>query len=273
MDSLLAPEDFRMAITIGTWSAGAFIRTGKAPLLALILFTCPLLGCGKEASQSSAPSVTKEAADLPKGPVHAEPPQKGAEPPAAADPSRAAQPSPESAGATAPPAGDPTKTGLKGPTGAPEPAAPAAATASTAAEAPPSGAPSAAAAEAPAAVVTSEKITGDAFSVWMQSAGKYRAGQEGAVEVVVVPKGDYHCNDQYPFKFKVNAAPSGVTYPQPVVRKEALSLSPNRASMRVPFVAASPGRATIGGTYYFSVCNAQQCVVENRAVSVTVTVE
>jgi hypothetical protein len=43
--------------------------------------------------------------------------------------------------------------------------------------------------------------------------------------------------------------------------------------MRVPFVAANAGDATIAGKFYFSVCTSEQCVIDNRDVAVTVKVE
>lgn len=121
--------------------------------------------------------------------------------------------------------------------------------------------------------VESPKQTGQAFSVWLQSSGQYSAGQQGTVEAVVVPKGEFHCNQEYPYKFVVSSGSSGVTYPKPTVRGEGLSVSTNRASMRIPFVPQNAGDAKVGGTFHFSVCTDSQCVVEKRDVFVTVKVQ
>lgn len=121
--------------------------------------------------------------------------------------------------------------------------------------------------------VESPKQTGQAFSVWLQSSGKYSAGQQGSVEAVVVPKGEFHCNQEYPYKFVASTGSSGVTYPKPTIRGEGLSVSTTRASMRVPFVPQSVGDAKVGGTFHFSVCTDSQCVVEKRDVFVTVKVQ
>lgn len=143
-------------------------------------------------------------------------------------------------------------------------------------EAPTAAAPSAAAAaapEPPAPVVESPKLAEQGFSLWMQSSGRYKAGQQGFVEVVLVPKGEFHCNQEYPYKMKLGAAPAGVTYPTPIVRTEGLSVSPTRATMRVPFVAQNAGEAKVAGKFYFSVCTSEQCVIDNRDVAVTVKVD
>lgn len=121
--------------------------------------------------------------------------------------------------------------------------------------------------------VESPKQNGQAFSVWLQSSGKYTAGQQGAVEAVVMPKGEFHCNQEYPYKFVTSSLSTGVTFPKSTYRAEGVSISPNRAVMRIPFVPQSAGEARIGGTFHFSVCTDQQCLVEKRDVFVTVNVQ
>jgi len=119
----------------------------------------------------------------------------------------------------------------------------------------------------------SAKTTESTFHLWMQSAGKYKAGQQGAVQVVLVAMGDYHCNDKYPYKFKLNAPPAGVSYPQPVVRAEAMSISPARSTMAIPILPSAPGEARVGGTFSFSVCSAATCQVESRELSLNIKIE
>lgn len=109
------------------------------------------------------------------------------------------------------------------------------------------------------------------FSVWMQSAKSYKVGQTSAVEVVLVPKGEFHCNDKYPYKVKLGTPPPGVSYPQDVARDA--SVSPTRTSVRVPFTATAAGDARISGKFSFSVCKADQCVIDSREVAATVKVE
>jgi hypothetical protein len=111
------------------------------------------------------------------------------------------------------------------------------------------------------------------FAVWLQPSGTYRAGEQGSVEVVLTCKGDWHCNEKYPIKFTCDAPTADVTYPQPVVRKDAISVNPQRASARVPFLPAAAGPARVSGKLSFSVCTETQCVIETRPVAATVTVQ
>ena len=105
----------------------------------------------------------------------------------------------------------------------------------------------------------------------MQSAKSYKVGQPGAVQVVLVPKGEFHCNDKYPYKVKLGTPPPGVTYPQEIVRDA--SVSPTRTSITVPFTPTAAGDARISGKFSFSVCKADQCVIDAREVAATVKVE
>jgi len=173
----------------------------------------------------------------------------------------AAAPTAALAGKSSPVSAAPNASSQPPPASSAETPAPAIAVTSAAPEAP------------PPPPVESPKQTGQAFSVWLQSSGRYTAGQQGIVEAVVVPKGEFHCNQEYPYKFVASAGSSGVTYPKPTLRAEGVSVSPTRAVMRIPFVPQNAGEAKVGGTFHFSVCTDQQCVVEKRDVSVTVKVQ
>lgn len=129
----------------------------------------------------------------------------------------------------------------------------------------------ASAAAAPALTVQSSALQESGFSVWMQTAKTYKVGQSATVEVVLVPKGEFHCNDKYPYKVKLGTPPPGVSYPQDIARDA--SVSATRTSVRVPFTATSAGDARISGKFSFSVCKADQCVIDSREVAATVKVE
>jgi hypothetical protein len=149
-----------------------------------------------------------------------------------------------------------------------------AAAGATAAAASPTAAETAATAAAeaaPALTVQSAALQEPAFSVWMSSAKSYKVGQTGYVEAVVVPKGNYHCNESYPYKVKLGAAPAGVSYPEAIVR--GASVTATRTSIRVPFTATAAGDARISGKVHFSVCNPEQCVIDARDVAATVKIE
>jgi hypothetical protein len=118
--------------------------------------------------------------------------------------------------------------------------------------------------------VVGEKKNEVQYSAWLQGGGKYAVGKPGTVQAVLVAKGDYHCNPEYPYKFKLDAAPEGVSYPEPIAR--GVSIGNERSTLAIPFVASSAGAKTISGTFFFSVCNESQCKIQKQAMSVTVVV-
>jgi len=119
--------------------------------------------------------------------------------------------------------------------------------------------------------VTGDKKTESSYAAWLQAAGKYSVGKAGSVQAVLVAKGEFKCNENYPYKFKLGAPPSGVSYPSPIARN--ISKGKKRSTLTIPFTASEAGKKTISGKFYFSVCDAQSCVIKKQPMSVTVTVE
>ncbi len=97
-----------------------------------------------------------------------------------------------------------------------------------------------------------------------------QAGVSSYVDIVLVPLGEYHCNEQYPHKFTAAAA-SGVTFPQATVT--AFTFATKRSVMRVPFVAASPGNVTIAGKFSFAVCTGDTCEPRSASLALSIKVE
>jgi hypothetical protein len=114
----------------------------------------------------------------------------------------------------------------------------------------------------------------ESYAVEIKAGGPYKAGAEGMVEVTLTPKGGYHTNDQYPYKFKAaDPPPDGVTFPKPVLQRADGSFEKARGSFRVPFVAAKAGKFTIGGTLSLSVCSDANCIMDKVPLDVPVDVK
>ncbi len=125
-----------------------------------------------------------------------------------------------------------------------------------------------------AAVAKGPKAESDTFAVEMKATGPYAAGKEGTLEIAITPKGAYHLNDQYPYKFKfVDPAPEGVTYPKPVLKREDGTFNDKKGTFKVPFVASRAGKAKVAGTLSMSVCSEANCVMEKLELEVDVDVK
>lgn len=110
------------------------------------------------------------------------------------------------------------------------------------------------------------------YTLAMSSLGTYQQGQPGAVAIHLEAKGEYKCNVDYPYKF--NAHPlAGVTFERAVTPKDAMTIDGNRCSMEVELTPNAAGDNTVEGTFAFSVCTDQRCVIERLELGLTIAVE
>jgi quercetin dioxygenase-like cupin family protein len=138
---------------------------------------------------------------------------------------------------------------------------------SDAANAPP---PATSVATAPTSAVSAgPEVKAKTFTVKLVG-GEARVGVEDAVEISVVPASGYHVNEEYPYKFRLDAPPGDVTYPKDVVTE--VTRTPELATMKIPFVASKEGKVRVSGTCNVSVCNADQCIIEKVPLATDVTV-
>jgi|HubBroStandDraft_1064217.scaffolds.fasta_scaffold604406_2 hypothetical protein len=131
------------------------------------------------------------------------------------------------------------------------------------------------------AVAAGPHVDGNHYIIDAVPAGDCAAGANCAVTVKLAAQGDYHVNQQYPYKFTAAQA-AGVTYlgsdtngPN-VFTKTAGDFAigdEKTATMTVKFKAAAKGSVAIGGTFKLSVCSSQNCQLEQQDVSVNVTVK
>jgi hypothetical protein len=112
---------------------------------------------------------------------------------------------------------------------------------------------------------------GPSFSAYLAGAKSYKAGQPATVTAIVSPMGEYKINQEYPFKMTLDGPPSGISFPEKVVRN--VSRTEKRASISIPFTAEKAGTATISGTCSLSVCTKDACVIEKVPLAVSVKIE
>jgi hypothetical protein len=105
------------------------------------------------------------------------------------------------------------------------------------------------------------------------------AGSPCNVTLKLVATGDFHVNDEYPYKFKADDV-SGVTFlgtdqaGKSTFSKAAGDWQKTDAksgAMTVKFVPADANAKSIAGTLKLSVCSAGTCLLEQRQVTASVT--
>jgi hypothetical protein len=99
------------------------------------------------------------------------------------------------------------------------------------------------------------------------------------VTIKLAAQGEYHINQQYPYKFTASPA-AGVSFlgadsanPN-VFTKTAGDFAINdekNATMSVKFKVGQKGAVSIAGTYKLSVCSAQNCQLEQQDLAIGVT--
>jgi hypothetical protein len=124
-------------------------------------------------------------------------------------------------------------------------------------------------------------VCGSNFFIDSAPVGKCTVGQTCSVAMTLVATGEFHINDEYPYKFKADDAaevrflgtdPAGSA----VFSKQAGSWQKSdekKGVMTVTFQATSKAPRTIAGTFKLSVCSAQNCQLEQQQVSTTVAVQ
>lgn len=118
------------------------------------------------------------------------------------------------------------------------------------------------------------------FFVDAAQVGDCPAGANCTAKLTLVATGDFHINDQYPYKFKADDV-AGIAFrgtdrggPN-VFSKDADDWRKTGAQsgvMTVTFQAADKGARSITGNFKLSVCSAQTCQLEQQTVTVPVAV-
>lgn len=120
--------------------------------------------------------------------------------------------------------------------------------------------------------VAKAKLSESNFELELKPVGDYQSGTEGHVEIVLSAKKPYKCNDQYPYKFKLEQA-DGVKFAADVVKKDAATVAEKQVTMKVAFTPESAGQKKISGQFAFSVCTEDKCLIEKRALALNVDVK
>jgi len=135
-----------------------------------------------------------------------------------------------------------------------------------------SGGPKGASGAAKPATKVAAKVDAVNYAVELEAPGPYKAGEKAEAKVVLVPKGVYKINDEYPMKLKLSDA-DGVTYDKATLKKSDFEYSPKKGSFSVSFTPAETGKAKLSGTMSMSVCSEENCLIEKVSLEKVIEVE
>jgi hypothetical protein len=126
-------------------------------------------------------------------------------------------------------------------------------------------------------------LCGDNFFIDIEPGAGCAPGATCAVNLTLVAIGAFHINDEYPYKFKADDAPSAQAIEflgTDGAGKNVFSKLANdwrkkdekTGTMTVKWRSSVKGDKTIAGVFKLSVCSAQSCQLEQQPVSTTVAV-
>jgi hypothetical protein len=121
---------------------------------------------------------------------------------------------------------------------------------------------------------------GSNFFVDVVSPADCAAGANCAMTLNLVATGEYHINDDYPYKFRADDAPhvafQGTDPAGANVFSKGASnwqkTGPQNGALSVVFQAADKGAKKISGVFKLSVCSVHNCQLEQTAINTTVSV-
>jgi len=129
--------------------------------------------------------------------------------------------------------------------------------------------------------VSSSRAEGAAWLVELSLAGDLVAGAPGAVVVSISAKPGFHVNPDYPMKFTPSDESTVTFAAKAIALGEAVTREPChghpdeacRASAPVSFTTRNAPSVTVAGTLAFSVCSAEQCLIEKQPLRVSAPVK
>jgi hypothetical protein len=121
-------------------------------------------------------------------------------------------------------------------------------------------------------------VCADNFFIDAAPAGDCSAGSACGVALKLVATGDFHINDEYPYRFKADDSPGMDFLGKEDGSKNTFSKaagdwvkSEEKAGvMTVKFVPKGHGPAKLAGTFKLSVCSPQSCLLEQRQITASV---
>jgi len=111
------------------------------------------------------------------------------------------------------------------------------------------------------------------FSLRMAEAGPYKAGELARFVVHLEPRGEFHINQEYPIEIGLSGDVD-TTFPKPnLVRADAAEFGEKKARFDVPFSTKARGDHKISANVKFAVCTAENCVPDERNLSLALAVK
>lgn len=115
-------------------------------------------------------------------------------------------------------------------------------------------------------------VSEESFDLKLSPSGSYQVGQAGQVDVVLDAKPPFKVNQEYPYSFTLNES-AGLSFANMKLKRDAVKLEEKRAILSIPFTPQEAGERTVSGTFKFSVCTEEQCLIKKHELALAVNVK
>lgn len=118
----------------------------------------------------------------------------------------------------------------------------------------------------------SERAETENYVAYLRPVGDAKKDAEGTIEVVLETKGDFHINEQYPYKFTPKEA-EGVKFSKDKFGRDDGTFETTKAVIRVKYTPGKDGKVSVGGKFALSVCSDKNCLMDKKDLDLDVTVK
>jgi hypothetical protein len=111
------------------------------------------------------------------------------------------------------------------------------------------------------------------FSLRLAEAGPYKAGELARFVLHLEPRGVFHINQEYPVEISLSGD-AETTFPKATLaRTDAAAFDEHEARFDLPFTPKAAGDHKLLANVKFAVCTAENCVPDERNLSLAVAVK
>jgi hypothetical protein len=121
--------------------------------------------------------------------------------------------------------------------------------------------------------LTEEPPNESSFDLSASVAGPYHIGEKSRFAIVLLPRGDYHINQQFPTSVTITAPKTLSIEKTQLVKTDASEFTEQRAKFDIPFSSSEKGEHQLDARVSFAVCTSKTCVPFQKNLTVTVKVD
>lgn len=111
------------------------------------------------------------------------------------------------------------------------------------------------------------------FLLRVAEAGPYKAGELGRFVLELSSRGEYHINQDYPIEIALTSVEGTALPKAKLERADAAEFGEKKARFDVPFTAKAAGSVPVHANVKFAVCTPENCVPDERNLTLALAIQ